>query len=425
MIAQSAKAWAGTAKLGNRSRWLALLGIAGASLSTCFYFTGSAEAAERAVLQYADRKVTVSLTELEAFAHQGEISPELADFIQQIPASTPLNRQLLIDDLPVRFAPSGDRELSPNGQFILYQINKLVGSPSGQPNYLGLRSALFAASEQNDFTILGVISAYPEPTVRVDLLQLEQVYGDVSLFLERLQPLFESRQLINDWLCECDVPAAAKALKALAPCSLMVAAASPEIAYSSNQLVAQRASSESEGAARIVITFGPIGRSLSMAELAEFAETGQPSRQLNFYLKLAKISPAEFQAALNKSVKVNFLQVESALSNILGEYLLFRISEVVHTASGRGNIPALRSALVLSAQDGQLSPIEVMQRYPTSELYINGAALLRASRLVNRLLSQDFNQVTGRVTDWLETLQVAIATEVCSCETPEAAESQL
>ncbi|MBW4468132.1 MAG: alpha/beta hydrolase [Pegethrix bostrychoides GSE-TBD4-15B] len=408
----------------------------GASISSLLYFTSSAQAAEQALLQYADRRITVPLTELKTLAEGGELSPELAAFIQKIPIDGSFERQLLTQNLPVRFAPSGDSQLSRNAQFILYQIDKLIGSPSGVTNYEGLRSALFEASQnQREFTVLGVMDAYPEDTVRVDLRQIERVHADISLFLERLQPLFQSTHLINDWLCECAAPATAETTShSAAPCELTDLNHSVALVASSSLAFSGLTSSrpESSGAAadpsaialaaspnkQLVVTFGPLGRSISIEELAEFAETGEPSRRLSSFLKLTNVEPAEFQAALNKPVKVNFRTVERAFSTVLGEYVLFRIGDVVHTKSEAGNILALRSALVLSAYDGQITPIEVMQRYPTPELYIDGLALLRVSKLVQRTLSQDFSQVTEQVTDWLETLQIAIAGEICNCEAP-------
>ena len=465
---------------------LALLG----ALSTFFYCTGSAKAAEQAVLQYADRQLTVSLTELKTFANEGTASPELARFIQQIPPTAEFERQLLTDDLPVLFTLSDSQKLSRNREFVLYQINKLIGEPNSTPNYANLRIALVKATQdQNSFTVLHVMESYPAKIVHVDLRQLDRVYGDVRLFLERLQPLFQSTQLINDWLCECAAPRADGRLNPSESCALITpvqssAASGATLAdhltpadvnnaasllfalkllsqsdsspdLSSADLVAAGftptpvllASSESPTALfastssststsptpiaptstasnkRLVVTFGPLGRSFSIAELTELAETGIPSRRLNYYLKLAKVEPAEFQAALNKEVKINFRLIDRVLSNIIGEYALFRISDVIHTQNRTGDIPALRSALVLSAQDGQITPIEVMQRYPTQEMYLDGLALLKASNTIRRAVKQDFGQVTDRIADWLETIQLSIASEVCDCESSKPPET--
>jgi len=469
----------GLSRAGLQQSGLALLG----ALSSFFYFTGSANAAEQAVLQYADRQLTVSLTELKTFANAGTASPELASFIQQIPPTEEFERQLLTDDLPILFTLSDSQKLSRNSEFVLYQINKLIGEPNGTPNYDNLQTALVKATEdQRSFTVLHVMESYPAKVVHVDLRQLDRVYGDVRLFLERLQPLFQSTQLISDWLCECAAPRADGALNPSESCgsttpvqssaasgatltdhltpadvnnaaSLLFALkllsqSDPSPDLSSADLVSTGftpnpvllASSESPAALfastsrststsptpvaptstasnkRLVVTFGPLGRSFSIAELTELAETGIPSRRLNYYLKLAKVEPAEFQAALNKEVKIDFRLIDRLLSNIIGEYALFRISDVIHTQNRAGDIPALRSALVLSAQDSQITPIEVMQRYPTQEMYLDGLALLKASNTIRRAVKQDFGQVTDRIADWLETIQHSIASEVCNCE---------
>jgi len=399
------------------------LALLGAAVSTVFYFTGPAQAAEQAVLQYADRQITVSLTELKTFAENGTASPELATFIQQIPPTAEFERELLTDDLPVLFTPSGSQTLSRNSEFVLYQINKLIGEPNSTPNYDNLQTALVnSTKDQNSFTVLAVMAAYPTPTVHVDLAELDRVYGDVRLFLERLQPLFQSKQLINDWLCECAAPRADGRLHPSESCGRGTPV-QPSASVSMSTSSSTVAPTSTAANKRLVITFGPLGRSFSIAELAELAETGIPSRRLNYYLKLAKVEPADFQAALNKEVKINFRLLDRVLSTIVGEYVLFRMSDIIHTQNRAGDIPALRSALVLSAQDSQITPIEVMQRYPTQEIYLDGLALLKASNTVRRVVKQDFGQVTSQIADWLETIQVSIATDVCKCEASGNAES--
>ncbi|MBF2047265.1 MAG: alpha/beta hydrolase [Leptolyngbya sp. IPPAS B-1204] len=470
-----------------RRPYLLLSGLC--AMSAYLYCSKPANAAQTVIVQYADRRATVSLTELQTFVEGGEATPELQALIQQIPSREAFGRQIFARVLPLRFAPSGDQEISRNAQFILYQINKLVGEPSGEANYPVLRQALIEASiNRPGLTIMRLLEVYPEATVRVDLLNLEQIFNDISLYLERLQPLLQSRQLIHDWFCECPAPAA----------SILTAASSPSSPQSSNcspntQLLHAQADlqdwgengqallsvllalewlTQSSGASngeansldsghsisgysmllqnrrlnygnsvagyrlrntpedissyntahnkRLVFRFGPFGRSISVTELSQFAETGEASKTLQGYLELADLDPVNVRSILNQQVTVDFRLVDRALSSLLGEYVLFRISDVLHTSSQQADIPALRSALLLSAaDDNRISPIEFLQRFPTQQIHVDGVVLLRAVQFTRRTLQQDLSQVTDRIADWLENVQRTIAAAICDCQPPD------
>lgn len=483
------------------------------------YCISPASAAETVVLQYTDRQVTVSLTELKAFVEMGETTPILQEFIQRVPTDQVFERQLFSDNLPLRFEPSGDPTISRNAQFILYQINKLVGKPPGEENYPALRTALIEASRGRGLTLLRLIEAYPEEAVRVELRDLERVYHDINLFIERIQPLVQSRQLIEDWLCECvpgnqspndDSPTvetahqsvnelkatekassrcrATHALSSAAPNRILASTALNRTALASavantvastgastisgsrdsglpewanlsdvsaaetanlqadlqtaapfllalNELsqtpaavtpVAQSAPKPSTDSAatlpapshrRLVVTFGPLGRSIAIDDLAHFAETGETTRQLRSYLRLANLEPTDLRALLNRQVKVDLQLVDRLLRNLLGEYVLFQASEIIHTRSRRADILAMRSAIILALQDDQqISPIEFLQRYPTQQVYVDGVALLKVARFVRRT-QQNVGDVTNEVGDWLVDVQSAIAADICGCET--------
>lgn len=57
--------------------------------------------------------------------------------------------------------------------------------------------------------------------------------------------------------------------------------------------------------------------------------------------------------------------------------LLDRLGAVIQTPSNRANRQALRSALVLSASDdSQMTLLEILPNYPTSELHVKGELLV-------------------------------------------------
>jgi hypothetical protein len=88
---------------------------------------------------------------------------------------------------------------------------------------------------------------------------------------------------------------------------------------------------------------------------------------------------------------VDVAQLADALYSRTGETVAKSIGEVITTRSGYESDKALRAAIILAAaDDGRISFLEVLQKYPTSDMYIQ----------VDKI-----NEVVARVEDLLENLQ--------------------
>lgn len=163
-------------------------------------------------------------------------------------------------------------------------------------------------------------------------------------------------------------------------------------------------------AERLYFTYGPLGRSLAIEELRDFAETGEPSRQLRWYLNVANLEPENFRAVLTKEVPMNLAFVDRVTNSLPGEFALFQVGQVVHTRSRQANIQALRSSLILSvSEDNRLSLLEFLENYPTEGIYVDGVALARVARKVRNVVDE-IEPVVVAVEEFLEGL-------VCDCET--------
>lgn len=135
-------------------------------------------------------------------------------------------------------------------------------------------------------------------------------------------------------------------------------------------------SSSAIAAERVVLKYRILRESISVAELTQLAETGQTSPKLKAYLKLAQQSPESLRQPLVKPIGVNRRLLDRVLNSRPGEILLDQVGPVIHTPSNQANRQALRSALVLSATpDNQITLIEVLQNYPTSEVEVEGDRL--------------------------------------------------
>lgn len=156
-------------------------------------------------------------------------------------------------------------------------------------------------------------------------------------------------------------------------------------------------------AERVVLRYRIFRQSLSVAELTQFAETGELSRSLRSNLARAGQDPATVRRYLTEPVRVNPVFLDRVLNSPIGNAFLDEISQVIHTPSRRADRQALRAALVLSARDGQFSLIEVLQNYPTREVQVDGDRLEVAYRQLRRLSGniQDILNRGARVRDLL------------------------
>lgn len=166
-------------------------------------------------------------------------------------------------------------------------------------------------------------------------------------------------------------------------------------------------------AERVVFTYGPLGRSIPVADLQTLAETGKPTRQIRWYLNIADIEAETLQQILTKEIGANLRLVDRVGYSLPGEYVLHQIGNTVHTKSRRANIQALRAAFILSASnDNRISLLEFLQNYPTQEMYVDGRSLVT--------FVSDVEGVIDRIEPVVAAVQTVLEGLVCDCETPQA-----
>jgi Alpha/beta hydrolase of unknown function (DUF1400) len=179
--------------------------------------------------------------------------------------------------------------------------------------------------------------------------------------------------------------------------SILLLAASASVVFYSSAAVA---------AEKVVLKYSAIRMTLPVSELETFAETGQMSPGLEMLLGKAKKDPQAVRRSLTKPVKVSQKFLEQTLNSQVGKIVLDEIGQVIRTPSGNENREALREALVLSAtSDNQITLLEAMKNYPTTEVYVEGDRLVEAyNKLV--VLSEQFGGVSERLQDILQKIRL-------------------
>jgi Alpha/beta hydrolase of unknown function (DUF1400) len=121
----------------------------------------------------------------------------------------------------------------------------------------------------------------------------------------------------------------------------------------------------------VVLRYGIFRGSLPTADLAEFAETGNQSDRLKRYLRLADQEPADLQRILNNQISTEPRGFNLLMSSPAGDALLGELSRYIYNSKDDDKA-ALRTAINSSAEaDQQISLIDILQNYPTENVYIN------------------------------------------------------
>jgi hypothetical protein len=169
------------------------------------------------------------------------------------------------------------------------------------------------------------------------------------------------------------------------------------------------------GAEKITFRYGPLTVDIRVDDLNTFAETGEYPAVWNTYFGMANVSPEEFRALLGKELPVDGIELHQHLNSILGEYLLYQVSRIVHGDAENANIQVLRSSLMRSALDNErLTFLEFLQNFPLPVVFIEGLNLQRFSRNISE--QRFVGTVTSGVDDMLLELQAEAADEVCECD---------
>jgi hypothetical protein len=408
-----------------------------------------ANAAETVQLQYQDQRLEVSFSDFQSFAEGRSPSAEIQTFLtdaEQDPASI----QTLVTQR-IRYGQNG---LIPN-EFALIRASRALGDPRRRESKLtDLQIAYEAArSREGDFSVLEVLENYPGSTVRLSIDQLQPTMRELDLLLNRItQVLAIVARAAPELLCDLDSEAIAampiESAKTTASAraspitpkatmaqlsggytaSLAMASLITDKAITSPATPSQTGSLSASPKANsmrdqsLVVRFGPLETSISLAELTQFAEGENLPGAWGSYLRIAGIKPEDFRLALTQELKVDALFLDGFLNSLLGEYALYQAGQLVSTRTGRSNIQALRSAVMLSAlDDDRLTALEFLSHYPISRIYLDGVKLSRLGSSLGNLgaiAQRERVDASDPITleDWFVALQVAAAEQGGTCK---------
>ena len=150
---------------------------------------------------------------------------------------------------------------------------------------------------------------------------------------------------------------------------------------------------------------------VTINDLSNFARSGTIPPSIQELFDTTDTVPSEISAILSKELKISPEFINKIIDSSIGELVLTKLDEVIDESSSSQDLTNIRSTLVAAYEDdNRISLIELIERYPQTEIQINVTSL-----------EVTYNKVAAIVEDILPVLETAIAyvqDAVCDCAEP-------
>ena len=131
----------------------------------------------------------------------------------------------------------------------------------------------------------------------------------------------------------------------------------------------------------VALVSGAFIRSISVADLAYLAETGEARGLLVDLLKLSRQDPEDVAKLLNQELNLPLVLTSRLMSTRIGDVILTRVARIIYplrVPAPSVSVPAIRAGVIngLQIDDGGLTAIKFLEAYPSSVMEVNIPALL-------------------------------------------------
>ncbi|MEM9360748.1 MAG: alpha/beta hydrolase, partial [Pseudomonadota bacterium] len=125
----------------------------------------------------------------------------------------------------------------------------------------------------------------------------------------------------------------------------------------------------SQSAEEVILELGPANRAVSVSSLEDFLEDGTISGLLQY---LNEEQQEYLRLALTESQEFNIIELSQWLNSPMGEETLQFVGQLFITGARFNGQQAIRAAIITSlADDGELSTLEFIQKFPTRKLVVD------------------------------------------------------
>ncbi|MBE9177938.1 alpha/beta hydrolase [Oculatella sp. LEGE 06141] len=143
-------------------------------------------------------------------------------------------------------------------------------------------------------------------------------------------------------------------------------------------------------AERIIISYGPLQRSIPIEYIETYAQEGRIEGGLRTYTRYFDDAQlVQLRDILTNSIDLDVVAVSQFLYTEQGETLLQRLGEVIRTESNLSGFYAIRAALILAAAEPEgLTPLNVLKQFPLEGIRIDLARALQDLSSLETLIGQ-------------------------------------
>ncbi len=135
-------------------------------------------------------------------------------------------------------------------------------------------------------------------------------------------------------------------------------------------------SSRALGAEKVVLTFGPSRQTINISDLEDFAKDGTTTPTLRQIIQFSKMDAQILRGLMGLEIGLKPASLARVVYSTPGEKITDEIGQVIRTQRGTEGGKALRAAVILSAgDDGKVSLLEVLKKYPLPEVYVDVASI--------------------------------------------------
>ena len=165
-------------------------------------------------------------------------------------------------------------------------------------------------------------------------------------------------------------------------------------------------------AEEIVLSYGALEFPVSIKSLETYATTGKIEGELASYTGF--LTPGQlqqFKVGLTASADFDHLAIAQFLYSFQGEKILERVSKVIKTKARQPGFYAIRSALILAAadaEDGGLTPLNVLKKFPTKVLRIDSRQGLKIIKDLSQVVKGNEQAIAAVQTEATKESQLAV-----------------
>lgn len=175
--------------------------------------TPPAAAAEKLVFTFGILGDSVTVKELEIFAETGKVPTMLKPYLRLTKTDPEVVRNFLTQEATISYRTLDKTLNTLPGEYLLFQIGKIIHTPERVANIQALRSALvLSAIKDNKVSLLKFLQQYPLQEVTVDGVALLRAARKVGPYVKKAELLKDrldgwisiAKDFLDDLVCYCE-----------------------------------------------------------------------------------------------------------------------------------------------------------------------------------------------------------------------------